>query len=261
MRKFTFAGVTVLLLGVLVWAGGDPWKNKPFEQWTDSDIAAVLQSSPWAKVNLQTGLGSRMLDSTPLTQPVGGVAGGGGGGSNTSRGSAGADSKTSAGSLPGQPGGLEKNADAGPGVYNAFWYSSRTIREALARRAVLHSGMDSGAAAKFVEQAQEEYTVMVQGPDMSLFQQRGEKAFDDAAYLELKKSKQKIAPSHVEFQRAADGTTVLGAKFFFSKKGASGEPAIGADEKQVDFYLRVGSSTIRTYFEPRKMVDAKGLDL
>ncbi len=36
---------------------------------------------------------------------------------------------------------------------------------------------------------------------------------------------------------------------------------IGPEEKEVDFYLHIGDLMLRTYFEPKKMVDAKGEDL
>lgn len=249
IRKPVFVSLGVLAIGLLAIALGDPWKDKPFDQWTDRDIAAVLQSSPWAKVNLQTGLGSKQMDQQAVT-----------GGSLGTSGGAEAQSKTAAGALPGQTGGVAKNANAGPAVYNAFWFSSRTIREAVARRAMLHSEMDAAAATKFVDQPQDEYEIMVQGTDMSVFEQRGENAFKDVAFLQMKTTKQKINPSRVEFQKGADGT-VQSVEFFFPKKDANGAPTISADEKEVDFYLRVGPNQIRTFFEPKKMVDAQGEDL
>jgi len=239
-----------LVVVVLASAGGDPWKDKPFDQWTDRDITAVLQTSPWAKVNLQTGLGSKQMDGQAVT-----------GGSLGTSGGAEAQAKTAAGALPGQTGGVAKNANAGPAVYNAFWFSSRTIREAVARRAMLHSEMEEAAAKKFIDQTFDEYEIMIQGSDMSVFELRGENAFKDAAFLQMKKSKQKIGPDRVEFQKGADGTSVQSVKFFFPKKDANGAPTISADEKEVDFYVRVGADQIRTFFEPMKMVDSQGEDL
>lgn len=250
MRKYVFAGVGILLLALMARAG-DPWKDKPFQQWTDNDIALILQTSPWAKINQSAGGAWRPMD----TAPVSGAVPGNMGGTGEDR------SKTAAGSIPGQPGGTEKNANAGPATYNIFWWSSRTIRAAVARRAVIHAGQKPEDAEKFVDAPHEEYEILIQGKDMSVFEQRGEQAFQDAAFIQLKKSKAKVAPSHVAFQRGADGKSVMGAVFYFAKATKSGEATIAPDEKEVDFYLHIGDATLRTYFEPKKMLDSKGEDL
>ncbi len=54
---------------------------------------------------------------------------------------------------------------------------------------------------KPVAQVPDEYEIRVRGNNMSIFQERGEKAFEDAGWLELKKSKTKLTPSHVTFER------------------------------------------------------------
>jgi sulfur transfer protein SufE len=82
-----------------------------------------------------------------------------------------------------------------------------------------------------------------------------------AAWLQLKKSKDKIFPTKVGFLKAADGTTVNGVVFYFLKKGAGGEPTIAPDEKEIDFYLKIGDAKLLTAFDPRKMVDSQGEDL
>jgi hypothetical protein len=41
--------VAVFMSAVLAWAGGDPWKGKPYSQWTEQDVTEVMQASPWAK--------------------------------------------------------------------------------------------------------------------------------------------------------------------------------------------------------------------
>lgn len=96
---------------------------------------------------------------------------------------------------------------------------------------------------------------------MQIFQHRGEDAFEKAAYLQFKKTKQKAYPTKVAFLKRSDGTTVTGAVFYFPKKDANGEPTIAPDEKEIDFYLQMGDAKLLTYFDPRKMVDSKGEDL
>ncbi len=250
MRKYVSASMGILVLAVMAWAG-DPWKDKPYDQWTEKDVVAVLQFSPWAKVNLSAAGAWRPLNSEPLTGPTPGAIPG----SSTDT------SKTSEGSLSEQPGGLEKSMNAGPKMYNVYWWSSRTIRKAFARYAVLKGRTKPEDAQKMVDQPVQDYQILVQGGeggDMSVFQQRGEKAFQDAAFLQMKKSKEKIAPSQVVFQFGPDGRSVTGVVFHFPKTGKNGEFTIAPDEKEVDFYLHIAGSTLRTYFEPKKMVDGKG---
>jgi hypothetical protein len=250
MRKLILVGSALCFLAAIALAGGDPWK-KPLSEWTDKDITAILQSSPWAKAGIQPQGAWRPEGVTQASGSIG-IAGGS---SDTS--------KNSASAAPETAGGAEKNAAAAAASasYSIFWWSSRTIRAASMRRQVLKGTMAEADAEKAVGVSPDEYMILVQSTNMYIFQQRGEKAFESAAYLQIKKSKTKISPSHVAFLKGPDGQSVTGAVFYFPKKGANGEPMISPDEKEVDFYLRVGDAKLLTYFEPKKMVDSQGEDL
>ncbi len=250
MRKYVFAGMGILLLAVMAWAG-DVWKDKPFDQWTEKDVLAVLQYSPWAKANLSAAGAWHPMDTSAYTGPAPGAVAG----SDTDT------SKRAEGSLSNQPGGFAKNANAGPQLYNVYWWSSRTIRAAFVRYAVLKGKTKPEDAPKMIEQPVDDYQILVQGKNMSVFEQRGEKFFQDAAFLEMKRSKAKIPPSQVVFQFGPDGKSVSSVVFHFPKTAKNGEPTIAPDEKECDFYLHLADSMLRTYFEPKKMVDAKGEDL
>ncbi len=253
MRKMIISGVSILVLAVLVWAGGDPWKTKPYTQWDEKDVQAVLQTSPWAKANVSAA-GAWHPDGTTAADSVQGTGSPAGGISGKS-------GSTSDGALPGQTGGTEKNMNAGPQVYSIFWWSSRTIRQAAARNAVLHGTATPEQAEQMLASEPEFYQVDVNGRNMYIFQKRGEDAFKDAAFIELKKpSKRKINPVSVVFQKDANGN-VTGAVFNFPKKDASGEPTISSDEKEIDFNLRIADAWIRVAFNPKQMVDSKGQDL
>jgi hypothetical protein len=251
MRKTGFILTAVLAVVAIAWAGGDPWKTKPFAQWTDKDIQDILQNSPWARANVQPQGAWRPEGTTQASGSLG-VAG-----------SASDRSNTSAGAMPDQQGGTEKNAAAAAAqaTYSVFWWSSRTIRAASMRRAVLKGTMTQAEAEKTVANTPDDYMVLVQGTNMSIFQLRGEQAFQNVAYIQLKKTKQKVSPSKVAFLKGPDGTTVTGAVFYFPKKSSNGEPTISSDEKEIDFYLQVGGSKILVNFEPKKMADNQGEDL
>jgi hypothetical protein len=241
MRRIVMGAGIVLVLAVVAWAGGDPWKSKPFQQWDQKDVQQILQESPWAKSNLQAG---------GAWQPLG---------QSTTEGAGAYDTRSSTV----MDGGAEKTKDAiaGAKAYSAYWWSSRTIRAATCRQAVLRGAMTETDAEKLVAAVPDEYEVRVRGSNMSIFEQRGEKAFGDAAWLELKKSKTKLTPSHVTFDRDPGSEKVVSVTFYFPKKDKSGNPTIIADEKEMDFFLKIGGSKLVTYFEPKKMVDIQGQDL
>ncbi|MGH9829117.1 MAG: hypothetical protein ACREDR_38350, partial [Blastocatellia bacterium] len=142
-----------------------------------------------------------------------------------------------------------------------FWVSSKTMRAALAQRAVLHNGKTAADAAQYVNAPQEEYQVLVEGKDMTPFRQNDEKYFQSHAFLQLKKLGQKISPSHVTLERGPDGKEVTDAIFFFPKKTSSGEPLIGPQEKNAEFSCKLGDATLKTAFDPRKMMNQNGEDL
>jgi hypothetical protein len=249
MRKLLAGASVVLLAAAVVVAGGDVWKSKPYSQWDQKDIMAVLQTSPWAKVNVTSSGTWHPSDTTPMT---GGSVGYAGSSNDTSHVN---------GAMASQSGGSEKNASAG-GVqaYNIYWWSARTIREANLRSQVLKGTVTQDAADNALKQAPDDYQVLVAGQNMAVFQQRGEDAFKTGAFLEAKKTKKKIAPTKVEFQKNADGK-VVGVVFSFPKKDAGGEPTIAPDEKEVDFDVQVADSWLRTSFIPKQMQDSQGEDL
>lgn len=247
MRKTLIGTLAILAMAAIVWAG-DVWKSKPYQQWDEKDVMAVLQTSPWAKVNVTASGSWHPADTTPIT---GGSVGYAGGGNDTSHNN---------GAMPSQAGGSEKAANAGPSVYNIYWWSSRTIREASFRRQVLKGSTTQDAADNALKTAPDSYQILVAGQNMTIFKTRGEDAFKNTAFIQLKKTKKKFSPSKVEFQETPDGK-VVGAIFSFPKKDASGEPSIDSDEKEIDFNLQVGDAWIRTLFIPKQMVDSQGEDL
>jgi hypothetical protein len=268
MRKAILGALAVALLAAICWAGGDPWKDKPYAQWDDKDIQKVMSSSPWARMVSVTAAwvpasaggdsggsygGSPQPPSGSSAQPAGG---GGGGGGMKGGGQGGAPS--------GAPQGGGGGGDA-PSVpqanYAVYWMSSRTMRAAFGRQQVLHSGKDEAEIEKLVDQPTEEYQVAIQGRDMTPFTTNDEAFFQAHSWLEMKKTKEKVPASKVSFQRGADGKAINAVFFVFPKKSTNGEATIAADEKGVSFICTLGKSTLKTDFDPRKMSDQKGPDL
>lgn len=230
--------LALLVFCSLAWAADAPWKGKPYDQWEDKDVQKVLTDSPWAR----TATVTRTWVPLAKDQPNGPVAG----------------------QERPVPGSLARSNDndssvGGELTFHVFWASSRVMRAASARKAVLHGGKKDLDVEKYATAPQEEYQIILQSEDMAPFVHHDEKFFQDNAFLEPKKSKQKIAPSHVQYER--DGQMVTTAVFFFPKKTAAGAPTIAPDEKSVEFNCKIEGQALRVNFEPQKMVDNQGPDL
>lgn len=241
---------TILVIGfaaAMAWAAGDPWKSKPFQQWDEKDVKKVLNDSPWSKLvsvpaawasgDAEGGLTPAMPNASQDHSPDGGIMGTAG-----------------AGKAPAAPGVKEAQ-------FIVRWASSRAVREAALRGAVLGGHMKQEDADKQAAHPLEVYQVLVAGPDMKPFQAADDKAFLEKTFLVLKKSKQRIPATGIEYQRGADGKTVQAVAFSFARKTANGETTLPGDEKSVEFFCSVGGANIRVSFEIPKMEDSQGRDL
>jgi hypothetical protein len=226
-------------------AAGDPWTTKSYLKWTNKDIAAILQSSPWAQTEIQAIEAGHSGDASPITDQF----------SVTSAGD------ETWGTLTVPPDYITGPAlNTEPRNYEILWLSARTIRAAFAQEAVLRGKMTQKDAAKLVAQPQDYYTILVRGPQLNLLQKRGENALKDLAYLQIPREKSKIHPSRVTFWRNTSGG-VAGAVFYFPRTDAGGTPTVSPNMKQVDFYLLIVHKLVLTSFDPQRMRDRFGADL
>jgi hypothetical protein len=272
--RYLSIGAVLLLAamaaGALYAGKSEPWKDKPFDQWTDKDIQMVFTDSPWAETVTVEATWKPLSAADVNSAPGGSVEGvGNQGPTNPGRVTAlstpgpstgGKGSSQGSGSiLPSEhdPNALTRGQNAS---FNVYWMSSRTMRGAVARKAELHAGSDPKAASEYVAEAQDEFQVAVQGADMAPFQRMDEKKYQELAWLQVKKGKHEIMPSHVVYRKDDHGI-VTAAVFYFPKKDASGEIVLGPDTKGVEFVCKVASSAIHAAFDPSKMVDMKGPDL
>jgi len=252
MRRQVLTALAALAIAGAAWAGSEVWKTKPYAQWDDKDIQTILESSPWAKPGQQVQGAWRPDGTQPADTSNVGLPG-----TRTDT------SNRSAGPGTNQPGGTQDQlvAQGSQLAFNVFWWSSRTIREANLRSEVLKgTATETAVDNTLKEPAPDAYQILVAGRNMSIFQQRGADAFKQDAFLQTHKNKQKVSATKVEFQKGSDGN-VVAAIFSFPKTGSNGQPLISPDEKEVDFQLQIGSSWLRTNFNPRQMQDSKGEDL
>lgn len=229
-----------LLLGATLLCGGDkPWKAKTYQQWDEKDLQTILTDSPWVRVTpiQRSWLPVAEKDVAPDAQINGGIR-----------------------QMPNAGTNANTPVRAGEGSWRElnvqiFWQSSRVMRAATAREAVLHGQQVD--VDKYASQPQSEYQIVLRMEDMTPFALHDEKFFQDSSFLQTKKSKDKIVPTHVVYERNAKGT-VQDAIFFFPKTTPAGTPTISGDEKEVEFSCKIADSTVRVGFRPQEMVDQSG---
>ena len=249
MRKYILSGMGVLLVALLAWAGGDPWKEKPYQQWDEKEVRRILTDSPWARLvrvnaSWKGGSSEEEAGEGSAARPQGG----------TSRGY-----PSEGGAQPGAGG--YGGSQAPQAAFLVRWNSSRAVRGAAYRGAILSGQMKQAEAEKLMAQPIADYEVLVTGPDMTPFVGADEGALKAAAYLQMKRSKQKVGASRVQIQRAPDGKGVSAVLFSFPKKAENGEAQIAPDEKGVEFVCALHNLSLRSSFEPQKMADKQGQDL
>jgi hypothetical protein len=221
----------VLLFAALAWASDPPWLGKPYQQWDDQDIQRIFTDSPWARVTpVIRNWAPLSSDELPNL-----IAGGDRG-------------------LPSNP----SENSGGELNFFVFWASSRVVRGASARRAVLHGPKKDIDIEKYANAPQAEYQIVVQSADMTPFFRQKEQFFRANSFLEMKGTKLKISPSHVHYEHDAKGILVTSAIFYFPKKTGSGQPTISDSDKLVDFIFLLEGNFHRVGFEPQKMVDKDG---
>jgi hypothetical protein len=238
----------VLLATTSLWAGAKPWNGKPYQSWDAKDIQQIMTHSPWVATT-SVRRSWRPPRKATVVQPVqaeidGGVR----------------PVPSVIGAVPSNTGGTVSESEQSPQQVNVclYWYSSRVIRAASARQAVLQGAMDQSAAQKFTDTPQGEYQIVLKMDDMTPFIGKDELFYRQNAFLQMRRSKLKLPPSKVVYERL--GTTSEDVIFFFPKT-ADGAPTIARDETDVVFSCRVADQMLRADFKLKKMVDQFGLDL
>jgi hypothetical protein len=230
-----------LLCAVAV-SADDPWKSRTPNQWTKKEVDRILRDSPWTRTI-----------ATPTTWArTGGEKWGVGPSTTVTIDSRGVRGGTRASDDPDDP----QNYN---GYFLLHWSSSQIVRQALERRAQLKQSSSNTTAPKAQKKAAVRPTVPDDLYELELvwdlfarFVQATEHEVAMNSYLKPSRLGVEFKPLRVEYRRGP-ADVVTSVVFYFSKKGATG-PLIDAQEDRVDFYWRVGPSSIGARFNPQKMV-------
>jgi hypothetical protein len=258
MRRLAVLGV--LIVAGLAFAGNDAWKTKPYQQWDANDVKEVLWNSPWVKdVSVPA--------SWPPAKPSLGAGQLQGAGQGAGPQGYGAASNPGAGSMGNSQavpqvdaGAADGTLQRGDAAFYVRWNSAMTVREAMARQAVLQGQLSEDKAQQFLTQAQNAYQVQVSGSDMAPFMSETEDSLKSKTYIEIKPSKKRINPSDVQISKAPNGLVQM-VLFSFPKQDASGEPVFGSADKQLQLNCKLKDMHLDATFDLHKMTGQNGPDL
>lgn len=237
-RVIFWSSLAVLLSATLVWAG-DPWKGKPYTEWSAADVWKVLENSPWAKQ-----VGTVSLQEAGVEQEAKGR--------EPWRAGMVFDPRTREWRY--DPDSVSKDehqrAVARKTRFIVLWFSALTVRQALVRKQQLYERSNEEQARQLLSWQPEQYVIFVYGPDTRTLAPLTEDAVRESAYLQPKRSKQRIAPARVQFIRQRG---LLAEVRFYFPRAVAGKPAIAPNEKKVKFHCPSSAATISTDFNLRKM--------
>lgn len=242
MSRNAKALIGILLLAGLVWAGEEPWRTKPYTQWTGEDLNVILNDSPWVRplrvVPTWQGEGKQTGEALPTFNRDFRMVGSG---KRT-------DNKTLIEDFRGV-------------MFYIVWNSAKTVRQGYLRAAVLRGEItEEQMIATLAQQEPEDYEISIVGQDMTPFSMIDDVELKENAELATTKTKLKLKPSKLRFRRNMEGTDVYEVVFQFPKKTPDGKPFLNSTDQSVDFSCKVGGNILRARFDLDKMVGAKGLD-
>lgn len=211
----------------------DPWSDKPVSEWNMADTTKLLTNSPWVR---DVRLAAPWIEGQPHTlfPMLGGCEG-----------------RMDPNEVPSMP-------SLGPSyqsmvVYRVSWVSSKTYREAQARRAVLCRELEEEDLESTVEQgATEDIVIHIQSPDMTPFEGSDDASVQASTALSGKKSGVKVPPREVQLRRVG-GRRVFEALFLFPKSTADGNPIVTSGETELAFTYKSGNTEIKARFPLAKM--------
>jgi hypothetical protein len=211
----------------------DFWQ-KPYMEWSDKDVAKMVNASPWAK-----------SVSVAMTFPGGGApppppAGGGFGGG---------------GARGGPQGG--GGSEFGPGAQGsgppsmeivARWQSALPIREAIVRLRFGAEADKSEDAKKALEQHERPYEIVLSGPMGMLLPGKPEESAKALSEVTSLSSSRTGAIKAVQIEVGKPGKT-MDVLFAFPRT-----MPFTVEDKEVEFDTKLGTSVVKYKFKLKDMV-------
>jgi len=255
MRKLSLSSVLLALIAGLAFASTPVWIAKPYQQWDQKDLQEILEHSPWIKTTTIIASWGRSSMEEENPNPSEGQRPQGQprlpGSSDNPAGQA------PQGNMGQQPeGSMEQNV-----TYIVRWNSAQTIREAMAREALLQGKATEAQVAQYVDKQPPTYDIWVYGRDMTPFTKETDASLQSKTFLQIKPSKERVSPAKVEILKTPDGKGITGVLFSFPKQDANGKAVLAPHAKQAHFQCKTKLANVSVNFDLRKMVGKSGQEL
>ena len=248
----------LLLLGLMTSVGfaADFWTTKDFLRWSEKEVTKMLTNSPWARtVSITMGGGGGMRGGG-MGRGGRGPGAGAGGGPGVGGGGipgAGAGGGTR---VPGSYGG-GLGGPGGGGMQRNFvvrWLSALPVKEALVKA---RYGNEAGTAEdgrSFINRAETHYVISVSGfpGRMAQMGQRNPERFKQGSFLK-RRNKENISPEDFRIRGGQQEAEVV---LTFPRTHE-----ITLADKDVEFQMKMGQTTIKRRFKLKDMVYNDKLEL
>jgi hypothetical protein len=240
LRKSVFALGLVAALAFSVFAS-DAWKTKPYEKWTAQEVEKILTDSPWAKAILLPNYpylngDSRETDkeikigkaNDPVEDPL---------------------------AVPSAHTRIFKPE----GTFILRWNSSRTLRRALYRDAVLH-GLPADFAQHYMIDTPDHLQLVLIAVGQTTLPPVEESTLLKATFIQLQPSGEKIYTNHVRVRDSVDAAGDEAYVFDFPVNLGKSSPPLLQNATLVEFFTQVGVRKFNAKFHPAEMVNREGAD-
>jgi hypothetical protein len=238
MKARVSFGLAAIFLVALLAAADDPWKGANYQNWDEKDVKKVLEASPWGR-ELVTRTTAQSSENKQKA----------------------ANSTVNRYDTPEQ---------LAAEWVQVVWWSSKTVRRAVLRKAMLKGAKFSEDQAKgFTESPLEDHVIVVWGDSKTLAGLARLEPADlkKVAYLDSPRLKMKIEPIDAGAERL--GNTPPDKIFFKFPRTLNGADTVTAEDGRLVFKWRLvrnpkekidNAEMFEVVFSPNKMVSSGAAD-
>jgi hypothetical protein len=241
LRKSVFVLGLTAALAISVLAS-DAWKTKPYEKWSAKEVDQILNNSPWAKsillpnypyLNGDSRETDKQIKIASAKEPV----------------------------LDPTPIPDAHNRTFNPeGTFILRWNSSRTMRRALYRDAVLH-GLPPDFAQHYLIDSPDHLQLVLIAVGQTLLPPVEETSLLKETFIQVQPSGEKIYSNHVGIRDLVDAAGEEAYVFDFPVKTSDKASSMFQGVTLVEFFTQVGVRRFNAKFHPEEMTNRDGADL